>query len=123
MFSMNISSLLYYFQYLIDVLFIIDLIINFYRGYYKNENLVKNNKLICIRYLINSFRVDQIDSIPIYTISLYLCQNFNLDGTFFIEGSISGKYLNLKILSIVKITRIYKIVFCSDYKVIEKFNN
>ena len=82
MFSMNISSLLYYFQYLIDVLFIIDFIINFYRGYYKNENLVKNNKSINIRYLINSFRVDQKDSIPIYSISLYLCQNFNLDGTF-----------------------------------------
>ena len=60
------NTLIFYF---IDILYILDLIINFYRSYYNfDEYLVKQNFLISINYLKTWFLFDLITSIPIFTI-------------------------------------------------------
>ena len=55
--------------YSIDIIYIIDLIVNFYRSYYNyNEILIKKNLLICIHYFKTWLLIDLISAIPLYTI-------------------------------------------------------
>ena len=62
----DINTLIFYF---IDFLYILDLIINFYRSYYNfDEYLVKQNLLISINYFKTWFLFDLITSIPTFTI-------------------------------------------------------
>ena len=121
-FCIYIHPFILYFQYLIDGLFIFDFVVNFYRGYYKNDNLIKNNKLIFIHYLKNNFSINLIDSFPLYSLCSYFCKNYKPDGEYCIEGRIDGKYTILKVLSLLKITRIFKVVYSSENKAMKKFN-
>ena len=55
--------------YSIDIIYILDLIINFYRSYYKyNEVLIKKNILIFIHYFKTWLLIDLISAIPLYSI-------------------------------------------------------
>ena len=55
--------------YFIDILYIFDLIINFYRSYYNfDEVLIKKSILICIHYIKTWLFLDLISSFPVYTI-------------------------------------------------------
>ena len=55
--------------YSIDIIYIFDLIINFYRSYYNfDEVLIKKSILICIHYTKTWLFFDLISSLPIYTI-------------------------------------------------------
>ena len=63
---LNINSLLFYF---IDLIYVIDLIMGFFRAYYNFEEfLIKDNFHICIKYLTGWFLLDLIEAIPFYTI-------------------------------------------------------
>ena len=56
-------------HYIIDLIFLSDFIIGFFRGYYDYEmNIVRNNKLILNRYLKKYFIMDFLQAIPLYTI-------------------------------------------------------
>ena len=56
-------------QYIIDLVFFLDFIISFFRGYYDYEmKIVRNNKLIINSYLKQYFCIDFIQAIPLYTI-------------------------------------------------------
>ena len=58
--------------YSIDIIYIIDLIINFYRSYYNyNEILIKKNMLIFIHYFKTWLLLDLISAIPLYSIIKY----------------------------------------------------
>ena len=62
----EISTIIFY---IIDFMYIFDLIINFYRSYYNyDEYLVKSNIYICINYFKTWFLLDFICSIPTFTI-------------------------------------------------------
>ena len=55
--------------YSIDIIYIIDLIINFYRSYYNyNEILIKKNILIFIHYFKTWLLIDLISAFPFYSI-------------------------------------------------------
>ena len=55
--------------YSIDIIYIIDLVTNFYRSYYNyNEILIKKNILICIHYFKTWLLIDLISAIPFYSI-------------------------------------------------------
>ena len=55
--------------YSIDIIYILDLIINFYRSYYNyNEVLIKKNILIFIHYFKTWLLIDLISTIPLYSI-------------------------------------------------------
>ena len=68
-----------YINLFIDVLFLLDLIKNFFLGYYTKdeEKLIKNNKKIAYNYLKGWFILDLLSSIPFNLISYLYCNNYN----------------------------------------------
>jgi hypothetical protein len=63
--------------YFIDILFIIDLLIGLYRGYYNNEfKLVFNNKKILKRYMTTFFFYDFISALPVLSLFINYYLNF-----------------------------------------------
>ena len=57
------------FYYCIDLFYIFDLILSFFRGYYNYEfEIVRNNRKIIFHYLTGFFIFDLIEAIPIYSI-------------------------------------------------------
>ena len=63
--------------YSIDLIFIIDLVINFYRAYYDyNEILIEKTILIIIHYLKTWFLLDFPTAIPFFTIIKQFEMNF-----------------------------------------------
>ena len=94
--------------YTFDLIYIIDLITGFFRGYYNfEENLIKNNLDICMNYLKGWFFIDLLEAIPLYTI-------FNLnerkcDGST-IHNFYIGDFINFHYsLLIIKILKIFKV--------------
>ena len=102
----TINDIIFYFN---DILYILDLIISFFRSYYNFEyKLVKSNNLIIKNYLSGDFFLDLIEAIPIFTISKYICYKnkeyfncyqYEMPSIFFMLKS----FLILKILKIIKI--------------------
>ena len=65
-YSNNISSNIFY---IIDLVYIIDLITGFFRAFYNfEEMLIKNNIQICINYLTGWFAFDLMEAIPFFTL-------------------------------------------------------
>ena len=65
-YSKALSSFLFY---VIDFIYIIDLITGFFRAYYNFEEvLIKRNVNICINYLTGWFILDLIEAIPFFTL-------------------------------------------------------
>jgi len=63
--------------YFIDILFIIDLLIGLYRGYYNNEfKLVFNNKKILKRYIATFFAYDLISAMPVLSLFIHYYSNY-----------------------------------------------
>ena len=55
--------------FIVDIIYIIDLIVNFFRAYQNfDENLVRKTKYIFLHYLKSWFLLDFIESIPYYTL-------------------------------------------------------
>ena len=93
----------------IDILFVIDLCVSFFRAFYNFElKLVKSNSKIIIHYLKGDFFSDLITAIPIYSIYCSICnhnketkicyQFYIPDYLFYIE-----LFMNLKIIKMLKI--------------------
>ena len=117
--SLSINTILFY---LIDIIYIIDLIINFYRAYYNFEEiLIKKNYLIFIHYFKTWLLFDLISSLPIYSIlksTESKCMGLNIYDDPKLENS--GKhshYYNIEInkihylfllLKAIKILKIFK---------------
>ena len=102
----SIDSLLFY---LIDLIYIIDLISGFFRAYYNfEEYLIRNINSICINYLKRWFFIDFIEAIPFYTIFNLRKKDFYINKIYNKQYN-SGIYifscslLHLKILKILKI--------------------
>ena len=74
--SLHISSYAVYYNaissfifYIIDFIYILDLITGFFRAYYNFEEiLIKRNVDICINYLTGWFFMDFIEAIPFFTL-------------------------------------------------------
>ena len=98
----NISNIL------IDFLFIMDLIINFFKAYYNfDEQLVKKSEKIVLNYIKGYFIIDFISAIPYYSIF-----KFNaLKKYYKLNVSIScSKYYNHKINDIYQLIELLKII-------------
>ena len=102
----NINSFL---LYLIDLLYICDFCISFFRGYYNLQyRLIRNNITIIIHYFKTDFFFDFLESIPIYTFSNYLCTK-NREVNYCFKYSMSNSLIILKIATNIKIIKIFKI--------------
>ena len=72
----NIFSFDKYCFYSIDIIFFIDLLISFFRGYYNNKFiLVTTNKKIIKKYLATNFIYDFISVIPFLSFIIYYYEN------------------------------------------------
>ena len=112
----DINTIIFYF---IDITYIIDLIINFYRSYYNyDEILIKSKIFISIHYLKTWLILDLISSIPLYSIIKYKeskCFGLNIykDSKLYNNG-IHSIYFNTNpqninyLLMLIKIIKTFK---------------
>ena len=117
-----------------DILFIIDLIIGFFREFYtkEDEKLVKNNFRIINNYISGWFFLDLLTSLPINILIFYFCKNHSEKICFtFEQNSLIDLFMLLRCLKAIKIFKITtrkKNQFvteirekCSDYTIIDNF--
>ena len=107
-----ISSIIFY---LIDFIYIIDLITGFFRSYYNFEEiLIKRNLDICINYLTGWFILDLIEAIPFFTFldrnmsklkHNYIALNNNYINMF--DFGLNNKYFALTMIKLIKIFKIF----------------
>ena len=92
----------------IDILFIVDLIINFFKAYYNfDEQLItKTNKIFC-HYIKGYFIVDFISAIPYYTIIKFIALNRFMK--YGINPSCS-QYFNHQINDIFQAIEVFKLI-------------
>ena len=96
--------------YIIDLLYVCDFILSFFRGYYNFElKLVKNNIKIFIHYLKSDFIFDLLESIPIFTYSKYFCAHNDLHVNYCFKYNMDNYLLILSIMSNLKILKIFKV--------------
>jgi len=95
--------------YFIDILYISDFCISFFRAYFNYQfKLVKNNINIIFHYLKNDAFFDFLEAIPIFSISEYLCI-LNKEVNYCFKYSMSNSLIILKIATNIKIIKIFKI--------------
>ena len=106
-----------------DFLCFFDLIISFFRGYYSYDySLVKIKRLIVINYLNGDFFLDFLNSIPIFSITKFICFNQINDNNYenCFRYEIPKRYLLLKFGSLLKVTKAIKILGHKKNKALEK---
>ena len=95
--------------YASDLIYIIDLIVGFFRAYYNFEEiLIKNNLNICINYLTGWFFIDLIEAIPFYTIINFSREKCNDHILYFhiIYSGINSLHYSLLVFKILKIFKV-----------------
>ena len=99
---------------LIDLIFIFDLFISFFRGYYNYEyQLIKETKLIVKHYIKSNFFFDFLEALPFNIMIFYFCINnekFKPDGPLCLYNGINGIYSAIKLFSGLKIFKILKVM-------------
>jgi len=92
-------------EYFIDVIYIADFLISFFRGYYNHEmKIVRYNKKILKHYLGEEFLMDLIEAIPFNVLSRL--ENINKNDYF---GFTKGK-ITIKLIIFAKSFKIFKIL-------------
>ena len=104
----NHNNLKFFFELISDIIFLIDLIINFFLEYYTETNkLIKNRKKIIKNYLRGWFFFDFLSALPMNIIYYYYCKiyEFPICHTYERNGLVSALLL-LKCLKTIKIFKI-----------------
>jgi hypothetical protein len=97
-----------------DILYIIDLILSFFRSYYNFEyKLIKSNSLILKHFLKYNFIFDLLSAIPVFSISKYQCLKGNNNFQNY-KYEIPGFIIVLRLCSILKVLKIKKIINSHD---------
>ena len=95
--------------YFIDIFYICDFCISFFRAYYNFQfKLVKNSINIIIHYLKSDGIFDFLEAIPIFSISKYLCIS-NEEVNYCFKYNMSNSLILLKIATNIKLMKIFKI--------------
>ena len=103
-------------NYLIDLVYICDVIISFFRGYYNYEmNIIRNNKTILLNYLRKDFLIDLLEGIPIFSIiRIFMKPNNN-------KYSYNSGIKFLSIALFIKPFKIFKIIRKKHNRALEDF--
>jgi len=102
------NNLIIYIYYCIDILYIIDLLLGFFRSYYNYQFIIINNKTrIFHHYIVTQFWSDFIEAIPAFSYIGYLCKKKNV----YCNGyDISNKEMILLLLCFLKQAKLFKII-------------
>ena len=122
----NKKNTKFYLNYGIDILYIIDLIINFFLEYYsKRDKLIKNRMKIINNYLTGWFFFDFVTALPFNILYYYYCKYYPNKICYAYEKNNIGYYLvflkYLKSIKIFKMTAEKKNQFIS--RIIEVVSN
>ena len=115
----NEKNIFIVFQFITEILYIIDLIISFFRSYYDYEyKYITQTYLIIQNYLTDGFLFDLISAIPFYSINKSFCKNSytNLNSKF----SLTVREIISTALLFLKSFKVLKILNHQKNKVIEK---
>ena len=106
-------------QYTIDLLYLLDLVICFFKGYYDNEmKIIRNNRLIIKNYLKKYFVSDFLEAIPLYTI-IRIVKRKNIKSLYLGYSKIEA--IQITFLLFIKPLKIFKIINKKQNKVLEDF--
>ena len=95
--------------YFVDILYICDFCISFFRAYYNFQfKLIKNSKSIVIHYLQTDGIFDFLEAIPVFSLSKYFCI-VNEEVNYCFKYSMSNSLILLKIATNIKIIKIFKV--------------
>ena len=95
--------------YFIDILYIFDFCISFFRAYYNFKlKLIKKNRKIIFHYLKTDGAFDFLEAIPIFSLSKYLC-TVDKDVNYCFKYNMTSSLIILKIMENIKIIKIFKI--------------
>ena len=102
--------------YLIDIIYFMDIINFFFKGYFNPEmEIIRNNKKIIIHYLLGDFFMDALEAFPLNYI-IYIC---NKENNYF--GYSDFKIIFLKLLVFIKPLKIFKITKKNNNIALEDF--
>ena len=96
---------------IIDIIYILDLIFNFFRAYQNfDENLVRNNKFIFLHYIQSWFLFDFFQAFPFYTLFKF----FERDRCPFVGITKCKVKPTLYLFILIKIVKVYKLFKVND---------
>ena len=104
-------------HYIIDLIFLLDFIICFFRGYYNSEmEIIINNKKIFFNYIKNHFLYDLLEGFPLYTIiRIFMKQNKTI---YLMYSQIES--ISITFLLFIKPLKIFKIIKRKNNKFLEE---
>jgi voltage-gated potassium channel Kch len=109
--------------FLNDILYILDIIISFFRGYYNFEyKLIQRHSLIIKNYLTGDFLIDFLEALPIFSINKYICiyyYEYNYNNCYIYN--MSSWYITLKLLSKLKVFKLMKILGKKKNQALDNF--
>ena len=95
--------------YLIDILFIVDFCLGFFKAYYNFQfKIIKNNKRIILHYLKTDGFFDFLEAIPFFTYIEFLCKTSKEVNHCF-KFNMANSLIVLKSLTNLKIFKIFKV--------------
>ena len=98
----------------IDIIFIFDFLISFFRAFYNYEyKLIKDTKQIIKNYLYGSFYIEFLKALPFNLMIIYLClfkETLRTDNFCFYNGKKNGLFISIKLLSGIKIINVLKVM-------------
>ena len=103
------NNFIIYIYYCIDILYIIDLILGFFRSYYNFKFIIiNNNKRIFHHYIVTQFWFDFLEAIPAFSYIVLLCKKKN---NIYCNGyDLSNKEMILLLFCFIKHAKIFKII-------------
>ena len=105
-------------HYLIDLIYLSDFILTFFRGYYNIEmNITRNNKIIILNYLKNDFTSDLLEAIPIFSLIRIFMKSKNNIYSYNLEKII--KFFTIALF--IKPFKIFKIIRKRHNRALEDF--
>ena len=105
-------------NYFIDIIFLADFIITFFKGYYNFEmEIVRNIKKIIIHNLKDFFFFDLLEAIPIFFINRFIFKS----NTIFYSYYLDERQKILAFLLFIKPFKIFKIIRKKKNKALEDF--
>ncbi len=106
-------------HYTIDLLYLLDLVICLFKGYYDHKmKIIRNNRLIIKHYMKKYFVSDFLEAIPLYTI-IRIAKSKNIKSIYLGYSKIEIIYITF--LLFIKPFKIFKIIKKKQNKVLEDF--